>query len=73
MSMSYIFIVQHVHHQSDGGEDVRMIGAFSSEIEAQRAISQFRHAPGYASSAEGFSVDRYEMNKLNWHEGFVTD
>lgn len=72
MIMAYVFIVQHVHRQADGTEDVKMIGVFSSELEARMAISRLRHAPGFASSVEGFAVDRYEVDKTHWQEGFVT-
>jgi hypothetical protein len=70
--MGSVFVVQHVHVLLCGGEDVKFIGVYTSELDAQRAVAKLRTAPGFKESPDGFSVDCYELNKEHWTEGFVT-
>jgi homoserine kinase type II len=72
MTKTYTYIVQHVHKLHGGSEDVKFIGVYSSELDARRAISRLRDAPGFRDHPDGFAVDRYELNKDHWAEGFVT-
>ncbi len=72
MSTTYVYIVQHVHKLPDGAEDVKLIGAYSSELEARRAVNRLRLVEGFRSQPEAFTVGRYELDKDHWAEGFVT-
>ena len=71
--MKYVYVVQHLHSFPDGTEDVKFIGVYSSELEAKNAVNRLRLVSGFSSHPEGFSVDRYEIDKDHWVEGFVTD
>lgn len=67
-----VFIVQHVHSLDDGGEDVKLIGVYSSESAARQAIARLTPLPGFSDNAAGFHVDRYVVDQDQWTEGFVT-
>lgn len=71
--MTYVYILQHSRELPDRTEDVKLIGVYSSEIDASRAMSRLRRAPGFKEFPAGFSVDRYELDKDHWAEGFITD
>jgi hypothetical protein len=70
--MKHVFIVQHEHTLPNGVEDTKLIGAYSSEANAQRAVERLLSAPGFRDTPGGFSIDRYELDEDNWVEGFVT-
>ena len=70
--MDAVYVVQHVHIINDDEEDVKMIGVYSTEQLAQKAVSRLLSQPGFCDVPEGFHVDRYELNKDHWTEGFIT-
>lgn len=70
--MASVYVVQHVHALPGDIEDVKFIGVYASELDAQRAVAKLRTAPGFREHPDGFSVDCYELNKDHWTEGFVT-
>jgi hypothetical protein len=70
--MTDVFLVHHVHQLSDDEEDVKLLGVFSSEEKAALAIDSARNLPGFSEAPDGFSVDKYQVDKRTWTEGFVT-
>jgi homoserine kinase type II len=72
-AMHYVYIVQHVHVQYDASEEVKLIGAYSSGERAEEAVSRLRQQPGFSETATGFEIERYEVDKDHWCEGFFTD
>jgi homoserine kinase type II len=70
--MDKIFILQHERPETeDRMEDVKLIGAYSSEASAQAAIERLRAQPGFRDHPDGFTIDAYEMDKEHWSEGFI--
>jgi hypothetical protein len=67
--MQYVIVLSHVSHSGDG----KLIGVYSSESEANAAVGRVRSQPGFKNEPEGFILDRYELNKDQWAEGFVID
>ena len=67
-----IFLLQHVHEMPGGDEDTKLIGVYASRQLAEAARKRARQLPGFRESPEGFTIDRYELNKDHWAEGFVT-
>jgi hypothetical protein len=67
-----VFVLQHVHNFDDGKEDVKMIGVYSSQEQAEAAIGRLCAKPGFSDALEGFSIDRYVVNEDNWTEGYVS-
>ncbi|SEK81253.1 hypothetical protein SAMN05518845_10349 [Variovorax sp. YR750] len=36
------------------------------------AIDRARNLPGFSEAPDGFSVDKYQIDKSTWTEGFLT-
>lgn len=51
---------------------MKFIGVCATQEEADRAVERFKRQPGFKDHPDGFSVDRYEVGKDHWTEGFVT-
>ena len=65
-------MLQHVHSADDGAEDVKLIGVYSSQANAQAAITRLRRAPGFSEAPAGFHIDEYQVDKDQWVEGYST-
>lgn len=70
--MNEVFVLHHVHEASNGDEDTKLIGVYSSEAEAKAAIERLKDQPGFRDHLEGFCVTPYELNQDEWREGFVS-
>lgn len=70
--LTQVFIVHHVHEFSDGHEDTKLIGVYTSENAAHEAVERLRSVEGFRDNPQGFTVDRYTVDRDNWTEGFVT-
>jgi len=67
-----VFVVQHLHVQDDGEEDVKFIGVYSSRETAQAAVERLKLKPGFCDAPDGFSIDPYTLDDDNWTSGYVT-
>jgi hypothetical protein len=67
-----VYVLQHEHSLSDGTEDVKFIGVYSSKENAQAASVRLGQAKGFSETMDGFSIDEYEVDKDQWLEGYVT-
>jgi hypothetical protein len=65
-----IFILTHVFDLPDDQEDVKLIGVYSTEDDAQAAVERAKQRPGFAQYPDGFNIDAYELDHDNWLEGF---
>ena len=66
-----VYVLQLVHSERDGMEDVKVIGVYSSAEKAQAAIRGLSRVPGFSDFADGFHIDEYELDKDQWQEGYV--
>lgn len=72
--MKTVYLLQHVyqygaHHEH---EEVKTLGIFDNEKDLTYAINKYKTLPGFKDfSEECFSVDKYELNKMEWDEGFI--
>jgi hypothetical protein len=71
--MHHVFVVHHEHQFSEDRESVKLIGVYATRNDAEQAIERLKQQPGFRELPEGFSIDRYEVGKDHWAEGFVTD
>ena len=69
--MASVFVLQHVHAQEDGGEDVKLIGVYSSREKADEAMARLGRLPGFSEAPDGFHVDEYRVDQDHWVEGYV--
>lgn len=70
--MMKVYLLQHVHSFDDGEEDVKLIGVYSSQENAEAAIARLSQLPGFSDAAAGFHIDEYRLDKDQWIEGYST-
>jgi hypothetical protein len=70
--MSIVYVLHHVVREFENDEDAKLIGVYSTEIEARSAIERLTDQPGFSEHPNGFQIDPYPLNKDHWSEGFVT-
>jgi hypothetical protein len=72
-AMNNVYLLQHSHEFDDGSESVKVLGIYSTRKEAKAAIIRFLRLPGFCDAPKGFSVDKFELNKDEWVEGYFTE
>ncbi|MEW2316701.1 hypothetical protein [Streptomyces bauhiniae] len=67
-----------VHVDQDGvfcdesdGDDVKLLGIYSSLQQVEERLRQARLLPGFRDEPDCFFHDPYELDKDGWTEGFV--
>ncbi len=80
--MTKIYVVQHSGKMTADFDDVKMIGVYATYDDALAAVQRLKTKGGFADFPEivtsengldeGFHIDRYEIGKDKWAEGFVT-
>lgn len=69
-----VFVLEHARYKDDNKnndvEDFKLIGVFSAEAEAQAAIEQLKSQSGFKDYPNGFHIDAYPLNQINWSQGF---
>jgi hypothetical protein len=53
------------------GDDVKLLGVYSSDIAARARIESARGSPGFADEPDCFQVTPYTLDKDEWTEGFL--
>lgn len=67
-----VFLLWHVHELPNGAEDVKLLGVYSSSRRAHAARRRLGVQPGFSDTPDRFHVDRYQLNKDYWTDGFST-
>jgi hypothetical protein len=67
----WIYVLFHEVEGRDGSH--KLIGVFETEAEAKGAVALIDKQPGFKDHKDGFLIDRYEVNKVHWTEGFGID
>lgn len=70
--MNSVYVLQHVHELHDDHEDVKFIGAYSTQEMAQQAIERLKDQPGFKETPHGFYIDEYDIDVDHWTEGYIT-
>jgi hypothetical protein len=69
--------LRHLDEEGDplcdeqAGDDVKIMGVYSSAAAAQARIESARTLPGFKDEPGCFQVSRYTLDKDEWAEGFV--
>jgi homoserine kinase type II len=69
---SEVFVICHTHEFEDGSEYYKLIGVFSAIETAEEAMYALSSLPGFADYPDGFTIDKYIIDEINWKEGFIT-
>jgi len=67
-----VFLLQHTHVHSDGTEDDKIIGIYSSKQAAEAAVKRAVKREGFNKSPEGFNIDECTLDEDDWIEGYFT-
>ncbi|MFD6155084.1 hypothetical protein ACFWF7_16620 [Nocardia sp. NPDC060256] len=68
--MECVFLVNHEYELNEGEDEVKEIGLYTSEAEAEAAIERLRVLPGFRDLPDRFVIHRFEIDKDYWTEGF---
>jgi hypothetical protein len=73
--MEHVFVLWHTHEDEDlpGGEDVKLLGIYSSYSKAEEALNASLILPGFKDCPEGFLIASNKLDKREWTEGYVTE
>ena len=73
-AQNMVFVLEHALYKDDNKdndiEDFKLIGVFATEQQAQTAINQLKSQPGFKEYPNGFHIDAYPLNQINWSSGF---
>jgi hypothetical protein len=67
-----VYLLWHQRPLSDDETDDKLLGVYSSEESARRRIRSASSVPGFADYPDAFTIDRYQVDKDEWTEGFVS-
>lgn len=73
--MPKVFQVDHFYGTEEDQELVdryKIIGIYSSEEEANKAIERASKLPGFKEHVDGFGIGVYVLDFDYWSDGFVT-
>jgi hypothetical protein len=70
--MGAVFLLWHSHDLGNGETDDKLIGVCSSEAEAAAARIRKLQYDGFRDAPDGFLIEKYELNRDQWSEGYVT-
>jgi hypothetical protein len=65
--MDEVFLLSHVSES----DDEKIIGVYRVHADAQAAIERLRNKPGFVTFPDRFHIERYELNRDHWTEGYV--
>ncbi len=65
--MKYLYILCHLNKKN---EDIKTIGKFTSLEKAKNVIEEYKQYKGFKDNPDGFFIDKYEINKLYWQDGY---
>jgi hypothetical protein len=53
------------------GDDVKLLGVYSTRQRAEDRISSARLLPGFRDDPDCFMIDVYQVDRDTWEEGYV--
>jgi homoserine kinase type II len=71
--MQPVRLLWHTREDDPYLENSKLIGCFSTDEAAAEAIETLAVRPGFRDHPNGFHVDLYEIDQINWKEGFGFD
>jgi hypothetical protein len=70
--LSHVYVVEHAYETPVGTENIKLIGVYSSEANANDAIARLSVKPGLCDHTEGFHVSKLSLDKDQWADGFIS-
>ena len=69
--MKHCYVLQH-SYEIDGHDETKFIGVYSTNELAEAAVSRLESQPGFKYKPDCFFIDKYELDKDHWTEGYST-
>lgn len=69
-----VYLLQHIYQYGKNGEhdEIKTLGIYTSSEEAENAIKSYKKLDGFRNySDECFCIDKFELNKGEWTDGFT--
>lgn len=72
--MEQVYLLWHTHSDDalSDGEDIKLIGVYTSRKNAEEAQYRAQQLEGFKDHKEGFEISCNELNKDEWTSGFIT-
>lgn len=72
--MKFVYLLWHTHSDEAllDGEDIKLIGVYTSKENAEEAQSRAGQLEGFKDHSEGFEISCNELDKDEWTSGFIT-
>lgn len=71
--MEYVYVLDH-SYEDNGYDEVKRIGAFSTEELAEKAIDALISKPGFKEyPRDCFYISCIPIDKMFWVEGFISE
>ena len=71
MNGESVFLLWYVQERDGKSADL-LIGVYCTEADAEAAIDRLKSKAGFMAAPEGFRINRYELNRDHWEDGYVT-
>ncbi|CCH33872.1 hypothetical protein ABZ816_08615 [Actinosynnema sp. NPDC047251] len=71
-SIEHVDVGGALSWDEEEGDDVKLLGVYSTENRAHERIERARTTPGFADEPNCFMVERYVVDQDTWTEGFTT-
>ncbi|RKR82624.1 hypothetical protein BDD43_2809 [Mucilaginibacter gracilis] len=73
--MNAVYSLYHIHIDPDlpGGEDVKLIGIYTSIEKAKDAQRRSEMLNGFKDFKDGFEISQNILDKDEWTSGFITE
>jgi hypothetical protein len=70
--MKIFYCLMHSYNDASGEPEDKILAYFETEDEAESAKSSYIGLPGFSRHPAGFIVDKIQLGRLYWQEGFET-
>lgn len=69
-----VYLLQHSYEYGEDLEytETKILGIFSTELEAMKAIEAYKLLPGFSDYKDSFYVSHYKLDEKQWLEGFIS-
>jgi hypothetical protein len=71
MNGESVFLLWYVQQQDGDNADL-LIGVYRTEEDAKAASDRLKTKAGFVAAPEGFRINRYELNRDHWEDGYIT-
>jgi hypothetical protein len=71
MADRFVWVLWHGDDIDEDTPDAKLLGVYSSEEHARDRVSRCAGVPGFAEHPDAFVIDRYEIDRDEWVEGYV--